>query len=290
MSKRGIIGFTLLTIGVIAFFGLMIYLSGAPALLNPKGPIAAQQKDLLLFSTALMLVVVIPVFALAGFVAIRYRAGNTKAKYEPNWDSNKKLEALWWGIPLVLVVILSVVAWRTSHSLDPYLALNSDKEAVNIEVVALQWKWLFLYPDYNVATVNYAPVPVDTPLAFTIAADAPMNSFWIPELGGQIYAMNGMSTKLHLQADQAGDFNGVSANISGEGFADMKFIIQARDGDTFSETMKDLQGSSIKLDKRTYEQLAEPSVMETESYVLSDPDLYDKIIEKYMPHGHGGEQ
>lgn len=287
MTKKGVLGAILLTLGAVGFAGLMVYLAGDPALLNPKGPIARHQRDLFLLSTALMLIVVLPVFAIAGYVSIKYRAGNTKADYKPNWDDNKYLEMVWWGIPLILVVVLSIVAWQTSHSLDPYRKLTSENEAVNVQVVALQWKWLFIYPDYEVASVNELFVPAEAPINFEIAADAPMNSFWIPELGGQIYAMNGMSTKLHLQADQVGDYRGYSSNISGEGFAKMEFLVKAREREEFIATMKQAGESNLQLGIDSYDELAKPSVVEQPVYYrLDERQLYDKVIEKYLHGDH----
>lgn len=290
MTKKGIVLTLLFTLGTVGFVALMVYLAGDPALLNPKGPIARHQRDLFLLSTALMLIVVLPVFALAGYISVKYRAGNTGNDYRPNWDDNKYLEMVWWGIPIILVIVLSVIAWRTSHSLDPYRQLTSDSEPVNVQVLALQWKWLFIYPDYRVAVVNELPVPSATPINFLIGADAPMNSFWIPELGGQIYAMNGMSTKLHLQADQAGDYKGYSSNISGEGFAKMEFMVKARQHKEFVETMKTAGESDLVLDMDSYNELAKPSIVDEPMYYrLGDNRLYDKVIEKYLHGGHSND-
>ena len=287
MTKKGILVAALLTLGTIGFTALMVYLAGDPALLNPKGPVARHQRDLFLLSTALMLIVVLPVFAIAGYVSVRYRAGNTKAEYKPNWDDNKYLEMIWWGIPLILVIILSVLAWQTSHSLDPYRKLTSESEPVNVQVIALQWKWLFIYPDYEVAMVNELPVPAGAPINFQIAADAPMNSFWIPELGGQIYAMNGMSTKLHLQADEPGDYRGMSSNISGQAFSKMEFIVKARERREFVDIMKQAGQSDGVLDMDSYNDLAKPSVTDRPAaFRLTDKTIYDKVIEKYMPNSH----
>lgn len=288
MTKKGVFIGLLLTLGIVGFSGLMFYLAGDPAVLNPKGPIARHQRDLFLLAIALMLIVVLPVFALALYVSVKYRAGNTKADYRPNWADNKYLEMVWWGVPCILVVVLSVIVWQTSHSLDPYRKLVSDEQPVRIQVVALQWKWLFIYPDYEVAVVNELPAPVGAPLNFEIAADAPMNSFWIPSLGGQIYAMNAMSTKLHLQADEAGDYKGVSSNISGEGFAKMEFLVKARDRSQFVDTMKQAaQQTELELDTESYEELAQPNVVEQPVwYRLTDPALYDYIIAKYADSGH----
>jgi cytochrome o ubiquinol oxidase subunit II len=254
--------------------------------LETSGQVAGKQRDLIIFTVILSLVVVIPVFALLFGIAWRFRAGNTKASYKPDWDGNKLLEAVWWGLPFIIIVILSVVIWISSHELDPYRPLSSDKKPVVVQVVALQWKWLFVYPEQGIATVNQLQFPVDTPVNFTITSDAPMNSFWIPSLGGQVYAMSGMSTKLHLQADKVGSYNGSSANISGKGFAGMKFVARATSQTDFDSWVQGVKKNADKLDKGGYERLAKPTENTPQkAYVLVDDDLYDTIIMKYMGHG-----
>ncbi len=253
------------------------------AVLNPKGEVAEKQRDILIFSLLLISIVVIPVFALLGIFAWRYREGNKGARYQPNWDDNKTLEFIWWGIPFVIILILAVVTWRTSHELDPYKNLISTTKPVNIQVVALQWKWLFIYPEYNVATVNRLHIPEDTPINFTITADAPMNAFWIPSLGSQVYAMSGMSSKLSLNATEPGDYKGSSSNISGEHFADMAFIARASTKDDFTKWIKDVEASPVILDQSTYDDLAKPGTIKNPKYYqLGKTDLYESIVMKYM--------
>jgi cytochrome o ubiquinol oxidase subunit II len=283
-------------IGAVVLLGIIVVVISAYLLrgsnfmvLNPGGTIAAKQRDLIVFASLLSLVVVIPVFTMLFVFAHKYREENTKAKYTPNWDTDKGLEAIWWGVPILLIVILSVVTWRTSHSLDPYKPLESSTQPITIQVVALEWKWLFIYPEQGVASVNMMQFPVDTPVNFEITADAPMNSFWIPQLGGQIYAMPGMQTKLHLMADEVGTYNGVSANLSGEGFAGMRFDAKATSEADFYEWVFNARNSSKSLESATYNQLALPSKNNpTQVFNSVDPDLYDSIIDKYMSHGHGG--
>src|SRR4051812_406278 len=154
--------------------------------LNPQGDIARQQRNLIAFTTALGMTVVVPVFIMLGLFAWKFREGNHKAKYRPEWDGNTWLEVIWWGIPILIILILSVVTWRTSHDLDPYKALDSKVKPVEVQVVALQWKWLFIYPEQKIASVNLLQIPEKTPINFTITSDAPMNSFWIPSLGSQV--------------------------------------------------------------------------------------------------------
>ncbi len=171
--------------------------------LMPSGQIASSERDLIVFTILLATIVVVPVFILLGVFAWKYREGNN-AKYKPEADKNSVLEVIWWGIPIIIIVVLSVVTWISSHSLDPYRAIQSDNKTLEVQVVALQWKWLFIYPEQGIATVNDLTIPVDTPVHFSLSADAPMSAFWVPDLGSQIYSMNGMTSQLHLIADREG--------------------------------------------------------------------------------------
>ena len=256
-------------------------------ILQPAGDIAKQQRNLMVFTLGLMGIIVVPIFIMLGWFGWKYRAGNDKRKkhdYKPEWHENKVLELLWWGIPIAVIVILAVTAWTTSHSLDPYKRIESNKATVEVQVVALQWKWLFIYPQLGVATVNKLPIPENTPVHFTISADAPMSAFWVPTLGSQIYAMNGMSTQLSLIADRTGEFTGVSTNINGKGYADMKFTVQSKTDKDFKEWVKSAQGSANMMDEATYQRLAQPGLTDESTYMLMDEKLYDKIVNKYM-HG-----
>ncbi len=253
-----------------------------PILMQPSGSIGLAQRDLFLFALGIMSLVVIPVFGLLGFITWKYRATNKKARYAPNWSSSPLLETLWWGIPILIVAVLSIVAYQSSHKLSPFRPIESSAKTIDVQVIALQWKWLFIYPEYNVASVNELVIPVSQPVSFVIAADSPMNSFWIPELGGQIYAMNGMSTKLHLEANKVGEFRGLSSNLSGEGFADMKFTVKSVAANSFEATMSQKLDSQ-PLDMSQYEALATPGVMtEPQWYKLADTQLFQKVIDKYM--------
>ncbi len=255
--------------------------------LDPQGVIGREQRGLLIFATSLSLVVVVPVFTLLGVIAWRYREGNKKAdaRHRPNQKDNTFAEIVWWVIPCILIGIIGVVIWQSSHALDPYKPLDSKVKPINVQVVALQWRWLFIYPDEKVASINYMSAPVDTPINFTITADAPMNSFWIPRLGGQVYAMNGMSTKLHLMADTPGDYPGSSVNISGKGFAKMRFTAHVTTDSEYRQWLKET-ATKTSLDWERYQALARPTD-DTSShfYALKDANLYSKVIEKYMPTG-----
>lgn len=268
--------------GLTAMFLLLINGHNL-AVFAPAGIIADKQKSLIILTMALAAFVVIPVFTLLFVVAWKYREGNTKARYTPNVAGNKPLELLWWGIPTVIIMFLGFVAWQSSHELDPYKALAGDKDQVVVQVVALEWKWLFIYPEYGVASVNYLPIPEKTPISFHITSDAPMNSFWIPNLGGQVYAMSGMSTQLHLQADSTGIYRGSSANISGAGFASMKFNAESMSQKDFDGWVAKTSESGHMLDSNSYAELALQSTADApKAFRLMNSNLYNEIIMKYM--------
>jgi len=256
------------------------------AVLEPAGPIAAGERQLMIFAFVMMLFIVIPVFVIAFGFAWRYRESNTKATYTPDWDNNRAAEITWWLIPTALIVVLAVATWHGTYKYDPYKPLASADKTLTVQVVALDWRWLFIYPEQQIASVNELHIPVNTAVQFDITADAPMNSFWIPQLGGQIYAMPGMGTKLHLQADKTGSFYGSSANISGEGFANMKFMTKATSKADFSSWAKQA-AKQEPLTKTTYDKLAKQS-LDTKVYTFSKPTngLYDTIINKYMNMDH----
>lgn len=285
MSKKSkIFGGVLLTAALLVVATLYLRTVNIEVL-NPKGTIGYQIRDLIVFATLLSLIVIIPVFILLFTFLFKYSEDNKSAKYTPDWDSNRIYEAIWWGIPIAIIFVLSVVTWNTSHSLDPFKPLDSNLKPLEVQVVALQWKWLFIYPEQNIATVNYMQIPTDRPVRFTITSDAPMNSFWIPQLGGQIYAMSGMSTQLNLMADQPGTYNGVSANISGEGFAGMRFKVNATNQAEFDEWARQSQQIENFLSYKMYDMLAAPSQNnQAATYAPVQKSLYDKIVDKYMLH------
>ena len=253
------------------------------AILNPQGLIAHKELRLMVTATLLMLIVVIPVFILTFWIAWRYREGNTRAQYSPDWDHNSALEFTWWALPLIIISILAVVAWRSSHELDPFKPVYAAKAPITIQVVALDWKWLFIYPEQSIASVNFVQFPAQTPVDFQITSDAPMNSFWIPSLGGQIYAMAGMRTQLHLIADGNGSYNGVSANISGRGFAGMKFIARSSSPADFDKWVSSVRRSPNHLNQAGYDKLAQPSENNPISYYSStDAGLFDRTLMKFM--------
>jgi cytochrome o ubiquinol oxidase subunit II len=251
--------------------------------LNPKGDIGAHEKSLILIALGLMAIVAIPVIGMTLWFAWRYRASNKKATYEPTWSHSTKIEVVVWTIPAIIVAILAVLTWRTSHTLDPYKPLVSDAKPVTIQVIAMDWKWLFVYPDYGVATVNEIAFPTDVPVNFELTSDSVMNAFFIPQLGSQIYAMAGMETKLHLIAREPGSYAGLSSNYSGEGFSDMHFQAIATSEDGFKDWIAKAKATQVALNDETYKTLAKPSMKVPVTYYGSvTPGLFDNVINKYM--------
>jgi cytochrome o ubiquinol oxidase subunit 2 len=273
---------------LLALLGAMVvgslYLDiGTIAVLVPMGEIASKERNLLIISTLLMLIIIIPVFFATIWIAWKYRATSKKAKYDPNWENSNIAEFTWWLLPCIIVTILSVMTWYSCHELNPFKPLTSSVTPLRIQVVALQWKWLFIYPDHKIASVNFVQFPKETPLNFEVTADAPMNSFWIPQLGGQIYAMPAMRSKLHLIAHQEGVFTGSSANLSGTGFAGMMFKAKACTQDEFNAWVQEVKQAPGLLNQDTYDSLVMPSANQPVStYLLQVEDLFDRIIMKYM--------
>jgi cytochrome o ubiquinol oxidase subunit 2 len=261
-----------------------VFLSGCNAVvLNPKGSIAAQQYNILLISVVLMLMVVIPVIILSFIFAWRYRENNPKADYQPEWAHSVKLELIWWAIPCMIIAILGVITWKSSHSLDPFKPIErSDKQTLTIQVMALEWKWLFIYPEQNIASVNYLQLPVNVPVKFEITSNGPMNSFLIPQLGGQVYAMAGMKTELNLIADASGDYAGLSANFSGEGFGGMKFIAHVSTQKEFDEWVQRVKLSNHTLTLAAYNELALPSESKPVYYSSVKKNLFKFVVMRTM--------
>jgi len=280
--SRALLLALIVSLGIVA---LLFFVSkdATFAVLDTKGEIAHQQRDLILYATLLSVAVIIPVFIMTFVITWRYRADKPRGKYMPDWAHSKIAETIWWGVPILIIAVLGVTIWKTSHSLDPYRPLAAEHETMTVQVVALQWKWLFIYPEQGIATVNYVQFPENKPIAFHITADAPMNGFWIPQLGGQVYAMNGMQSKLHLRADSIGIYDGQSSNISGEGFSSMQFKAESVSADDFTQWVEQQKRSTNALTASTYDALAKPSIDNfTNSFGSVQQDLYSKVIGKYM--------
>jgi cytochrome o ubiquinol oxidase subunit 2 len=258
--------------------------------LSPKGDVGMQERTLILTALGLMLLVVVPVIILTLVFAWRYRASNTKAKYAPKWAHSTAIEAVVWIVPCIIVAILAVKAYRTSYTLDPYRPLDSKVKPVRVEVVSMDWKWLFIYPDYGVASVNQMAMPVDTPVNFKLTSDTVMNDFFIPQLGSQIYTMAGMQTKLHLIAREPGEYYGASVNFSGPGFSDMHFKAIATSKQGFDQWIAKLKSSPQALDAAAYSELAKPSTKLPVSYYSQvSPGLFQTIVNEYMTAPNHGD-
>lgn len=286
MNRKSIIAAALFAVFLIG--ATVWYLSTADiAILDPAGPIAFFERRVILLTILLSGIVVVPVFGLLFYVAWKYRAGApaAEAHHAPDWDHDSRAAELsWWLVPSVIIAVLSVVAWVSSYALDPYKPLlaaggaGGDKP-LEIQVVALEWKWLFIYPEQKIASVNMLEIPVGTPVHFHLTADAPMNSFWVPRLGGQIMVMPGMSTQLYLRADKAGEYAGASANISGEGFSGMSFIVRAVSKSEFDAWVASVYASSGPLDASVYKVLAASSSYDRPAtYSLLHPNLYNETL------------
>ena len=248
---------------------------------------AIQQRDLIVVATVLMLIVVLPVMVLTAVFAWRYRKGND-AEYKPDWDHSLKLELVIWAAPLLIIICLGSITWVTTHMLDPYRPLDRvaegkpvphDIKPLEVEVVALDWKWLFFYPEYGVATVNELAAPVDRPITFKITASSVMNSFFIPALAGQIYAMPGMETKLHAVINKPGTYDGFSANYSGAGFSGMRFKFHGLSDDGFEQWVEKVRAAGQQLDRETYLALERPSENVPATYYSGyRDDLFLRIL------------
>lgn len=282
-------------IAVLLFFavlgvGLWFYLQGKNvAILDPQGIVGQNEKKLILFTVLLSVIVVVPVYVMLGMFAWKYRDGNKKAKYTPEEDGNKWLELLWWSIPIAIIGILSVVTVVSTHQLDPYKPLDSKVAPLHVQVVALPWRWLFLYPDQHVATINELRIPAGTPVNFDITADAPMSAFWIPNLGTQTYAMTGMTAKLSLEADHAGTYRGENTNINGKGYAGMNFKVivlsTRKDFDAWATAVPG-NPKHDHLEWDEYENLAKQSTDgAAQTFHLHDANLFNEIIAKYVGNG-----
>ncbi|MCM3268826.1 ubiquinol oxidase subunit II [Paenibacillus elgii] len=257
--------------------------------LDPKGPIAEQQRDLMLISTVLTCIIIVPVLVLTAIIVWRYRdKKGRKAKYTPDWEHSTKLETIWWGIPIVIITILGIITIKSTYALEPSKPLESDKKPLTVQVTSLDWKWLFQYPEQGIATVNHVQIPKGVPVRFEITADAPMNSFWIPQLGGQMYAMSGMAMTLYLQADEQGQYWGSGANFTGKDFAKMFFDVKSTSQEEFDQWVREVKASSPALTLEGYKQLALPSASDVKTFSAFPEGLFNMTVTKYASsHNHG---
>lgn len=275
---------------------LMAALAGCnTVVMNPSGDIAKQEAHLIGISVALMLLIIVPVFILIIVFARKYRASNTEAAYEPDWDHSTKLELVIWGAPLLIIIVLGLVTWISTHKLDPYRPLDRIAEGrpipasakpLVIQAVAMDWKWLFIYPEQGIATVNELVVPVDVPVRFKISSTSVMNAFYVPELAGMIYAMPGMETTLNAVQNKPVQSVGFSANYSGAGYSDMRFGYRGVSQGDFDGWVKSVKAGGGNLDRANYLTLEKPSIKEpVHRYAAVDNDLFYRVLNRCVANG-----
>lgn len=263
--------------------------------MSPSGDIAAQQRDLIVISTILMLLIIVPVLCLTLYFAWHYRQSNKAAKYDPEWHHSTGLEVIIWSAPLAIIIALGAITWISTHKLDPYRPLDRidanrpipvDTKPLTVEVVALDWKWLFFYPDYGIATVNEMAAPVDVPINFKITASSVMNSFYVPALAGMIYAMPGMQTKLHAVINKPGEYEGLSSNYSGDGFSHMRFKFHGLDQSGFDQWVAGVKQNGTMLNRDAYLKLEKPSIREPVRHFAGVQDgLFEAILNMCVREG-----
>ena len=267
----------ILLIGVAALAGC------TEGVLDPKGPIAVAEGQILFNALGIMLAIAIPTILATLGVAAWFRASNQRARYLPEFEDSGRLELLVWAVPAMTVILVGGVAWVGSHDLDPRRPIAAEVKPLEVQVVSLDWKWLFIYPEQGVATVNELTIPVGRPVHFELTSSGVMNSFFVPQLGSQIYTMTGMVTQLELQADHPGTYRGLSAQYSGKGFSDMRFAVNAVGAEEFAQWVKAAQSAGPVLDAHAYADLVKPSqAVAPSTYRAVAPDLFGDIVSSVM--------
>jgi cytochrome o ubiquinol oxidase subunit 2 len=264
----------------VVWFGAPTLGGCSGGILDPKGPIASAERLLLINSTAIMLVVVVPVILATLAFAWWYRSSNPRAVRSSELAYEGRIEFVTWSIPALTVVLLGGVIWLGSHQLDPRAPISAKAAPLRVDVVALDWKWLFIYPDQGIAAVNQLTIPVETPVTFRLTSATVMNSFFVPQLGSQIYAMGGMTTHLNLLASEPGEFPGLSANFSGDGFSRMRFLVKAVPGSDFEAWVGQARGTGTVLDEAGVADLAMPGTAAPRTYRAITPKLFERILEQ----------
>lgn len=281
---------------LIATLSAPLILGGCDlVVMNPSGDVARQQADLILWSTFLMLLIIVPVMALTVLFAFKYRASNRDAEYEPDWDHSTRIELVIWSAPLLIIIALGALTWLATHKLDPYRPLDriapgkpiaADEKPLEIQVVSLDWKWLFIYPEQGVATVNELVLPADRQVRFRMTSSTVMNTFYVPAMAGMVYTMPGMETKLHAVMNKVGTFEGISANYSGAGFSDMRFPTITTDQAGFDQWVQQAKGASARLDSARYLELEKPSEkVPAMRFGAVDAGLFDRVVQMCVQPG-----
>jgi cytochrome o ubiquinol oxidase subunit 2 len=269
-----------------AILAAPVLLCGCGGVLDPAGTIGRSERLILRDSLAIMLAIVVPIVLATLAVAWWFRASNTRAFHRPDWSYSGRIELVVWSVPAMVVLFLGGVGWVGSHDLDPYKPIASAAKPLEIQVVSLDWKWLFIYPDLGLASVNRLVIPTGVPVHFRLTSASVMNSFFVPRLGSQIYTMAGMVSQLNLEADKPGTYPGLSAQFSGAGFSDMNFVVAAVAPDQFAGWAAAARATSPILDAPTYAQLAKPSQsVRVSIYSRASPQLFDSIVRQAAPGG-----
>ncbi len=274
---------------VFSVFALLMNGCSKLIVLNSKGPIGREETTLIYMSIGAMLIVIVPVFVMTYLFVKRYRTSENNPDYQPDWVHSTKVELVIWLVPLMIVSFLSYLVWVKTYELDPYKPLASDNKHLNIQVISLDWNWLFIYPDYNIALVNELVIPEKVPLSFQLTSATVMTSFFIPQLGSQMYAMAGMQTKLHLMADETGTYEGHNIEFSGEGYDTMHFKVVAKTMQGFDEWVNQAKGNNTQLDLAMYSKVSQPST----NYPVTifspvEPGLFNHVMQSFM--GWMGDQ
>jgi cytochrome o ubiquinol oxidase subunit II len=269
---------------LMAIAVLLLTASCNRGILDPVGPIAAQEKQLLINSTAIMLAIIIPTMIATIAFAWWFRAGNKKATYRPDWEYSGAVEMVVWAIPALTIMLLGGITWIGSHNLDPAKPLKSAAQPVKVDVVSLDWKWLFIYPDQGIATVNQLVVPAGVPVSYRLTSATVWNVFWVPQMGTMIYTMPRMTTRLNLQADRQGIYDGMSAHFSGDGFSGMRFKTHVVPAQQFAAWARGAHGKGQALDGRAFAELQKPSsYVKPTAYGAVAPNLFDAIVANKAP-------
>jgi cytochrome o ubiquinol oxidase subunit 2 len=259
-------------------------------ILDPQGPIGAADKTILIDSVGIMLAIVLPTVVAIFAFAFWFRASNARAHYWPDWEYSGRIELVVWSIPALTIILLGGVAWIGAHQLDPAAPIPGSEKPLTIQGVSLNWKWLFIYPDQTIATINTLTVPAGRPLHFELTSAAVMNAFFIPQFGSMIYTMNGMTTRLNLQGDTLGTFEGLSSHFSGDGFSGMRFDVHVVPSEQFLKWAQDASSTDKSLDEASYNQIAKPSMNNPPAiFRLADPDLFQAIATQKIPPSPGSQ-
>lgn len=252
-------------------------------ILNSKGPVGQSQAKLIIIAFALMLIVVIPVFVMVVLFSVKYRKGNSNATYKPTWAHSTTIEWIIWIVPVSIIIVLAYLTWTSTYELDPYKPIVSEKNALEVEVISTDWNWVFVYPEYQIATVNELSIEAGRPVSFKLTSASVMTSFFIPQLGSQIYAMAGMQTKLNLHTDHPGVYRGQNMEYSGNGYGTMYFDVKASTSEEFNAWVKSVQSSSDTLSMTKFDEIKVPHINHPVSYfVLGNPNIFMDVMMPYM--------